>query len=523
MTRDWFCSAKQARTVSIAVATVLWVTVMLGVIPPAGASAELPITLRHCPVDVTTADPDALLRCNQSERPTARNQQLTNDVQLMRVTLHNTQPTAQRIRLNIGPYYLAKIELFRPQAAAGADQPTGPSPQRSPDGRQPASTEIAPNLVMVGRGGAFHEPAAGATLGGHAFTLTAQPGRNDLLVRLQAPGFSHVAVQAVPATSPAPAPQAISISVHMGMLATLTGLALVGVLLRPYTINWRLLLFNTLILTQVGMGSGFIPVLVSGITGETAMTLFMVLIILRTATWGWLYQALIEPHLDNGWYPLACQITYLLSAVAVALYLAEWLVAARILTFALIFGIPIVHTAAAFCARTMVPLTKQALLGSLIIYILLQAFAIALLTLASGQSNLPIWISRALDLLIPLLAMGTVLLRNRASDQQLAETEQALARNAAALEAETAMRRIWSCTGGASARSCQIADSTAPQSASWTSRAQPRAFFARAARFFSRSPCRVSSRRGRWERGGCVMPAKGPCNRGDHVTESGRR
>ena len=441
LTRHGLRPARRAWLTPGLVRMVVMLALGLGATLPLQAAVELPLTLRHCPVAVTVADPDALVRCNRAERAPTRNQQLNNDVQLMRLTLHNPEPGPQRVRLTIGPYYLAWIELFRPQADVSkgeAIQPTRLLGTRAE--YRPLPATIAPNLIMVGRGGAFSADTESATLGGHAFTLPLRRGRNDLLLRLQAPGFSHVAIQAAPADSGAPDSRIISISVHLGMLATLAGLALVGLLLRPNLINARLLLFNTLILIQVGLGSGFIPVLIPDVAGHGAMTLFMALIILRTATWGWLYQALIAPHVAGTWYTLACRITYLLCAVAVALFLADWLVTARALTFALIFGIPIVHTVAALQARTLVPLTKHALLGSLIIYNLLQALAIALLTLETGQSNLPVWISRALDLIVPLLAMGTVLLRNRASDQHLADAEQELARNAAALEAETAMR-----------------------------------------------------------------------------------
>ena len=406
----------------------------------AQAAGQLEYQLRHCPVEVTVADPDVLAHCRLSDRPAARNHQLSNDLQLMRLTLNNTDNKPRAAQIIIGPYYLAWIELFRPRnAVTSGTEIVSTSLATDAEYVMLPSME-ASELTLIGRGGSFSQNEQTATLGGHVFTATLQPGRNDFLLRLQAPGFAHVSIQAYLTNPATPDTRLISISIHLGMLATLAGLALVGLLLRPTVINARLLLLNTIILAQVALGSGFVQVLMPEYAGHGAMTAFMALVILRSASWSWLYQALIEPHLTGPLYRRVCWLTYALCGVALGLFLLESLVAARALTFALIFGIPIVHTIAALRAHTLVPLTKHALLGSLVVYNILQAIAILLLTLETGQSNLPVWISRALDLLIPLLAMGTVLLRNRASDQYLAATEQELARNAAALEAESTMR-----------------------------------------------------------------------------------
>jgi two-component system sensor histidine kinase TctE len=71
--------------------------------------------------------------------------------------------------------------------------------------------------------------------------------------------------------------------------------------------------------------------------------------------------------------------------------------------------------------------------GSLLAYHALHILAMLLVTFVSAQSNMPVIITRVLDLAIPVLAMATVLLRNRATDQLLAQTEQALKLNQAEL------------------------------------------------------------------------------------------
>ncbi len=406
----------QARRIVWRLLAALCVVVSVAGAAPATGPLNITDQLHYCPPEVTLTTPDAIARCDLTQRPADRGQRLDNAPQLMRLTITNPAASPQAARLFIGPYYLASIELFQPNTGT---------------------------LTPIGEGGAFAGGDTGsAAIGGHVFPITLAPGENAFLLRLEAPGFAHLSIRVDPRDSamPAPTPSVLSIGLHLGMLAALAGLALVPVILRPGPVSNRLLVLVTVILAQVSLGSGVLPTLIPDLPGRPAMTAFMILIMLRMATWGWLYQALIQPHYDRTWYRLACRISYLVAGVASVLYLLEWLVAARALSLLLILAVPVLHTVAGLRAAIRGRLFKQALVGSLVIYDLLQIIAIVLLVTDSGQSDLPVIISRVLDLAIPLLAIGTVLLRNRASDQQLAVAEQELARSEAQLAAETAAR-----------------------------------------------------------------------------------
>ncbi|KAF0279819.1 HAMP domain-containing histidine kinase [Spiribacter aquaticus] len=398
---------------------------------PAAGRAEnvatpLPHRLRYCPAGVTLNTPEALAGCDLIQRPAEQGQRFDNSPQLMRLTLTNPSATRRDARLFIGPYYLASIELLRPAAA-------------------PASGFGSRPFIPIGAGGAFAGGGGdSAAIGGHVFPVTLAPGTNPFLLRVEAPGFAHLSIRAdlqgnADLGQP-PTPAVLSIGMHLGMLAALAGLALVPMGLRPGPVSNRLFLFISVILLQFSLGSGVLPTLVPALPGQPVMTVFMILIMLRLAAWGWLYQALIQPHYDRLWYRLGCWLSYAIAGVAALLYVVEWLVAARLLSLLLVLGVPVLHTVAGLRSAIRVRIFKHALVGSLIFYDLLQILAIVLLITYSGQSDLPVIISRVLDLAIPLLAIGTVLLRNRASDRQLATAEQDLARSEAQLAAQTAAR-----------------------------------------------------------------------------------
>ncbi len=418
----WFLERRQQRKATGPVrcwaATWFFLTLVASVCGAASAAPagnDFSYRLHYCPADVRIGDADLLSRCDLTNRPENRNRQLDNDLQLLRLTITNPNPHPTDAQLFIGPYYLAQIELYNGTA-----------------GEQ----KLAQGGAFLGGG------TETATPGGHVFPITLQPHTNQFLLRLEAPGFAHLSIYVDPisAAITGTSERAMGVGMHLGMLAALTLLASIGLILRPGPISTGLFLLNLVILVQVSLGSGYLPVTLPNLPGEATMTAFMVLIVVRIAIWGALYQLLIQPHHRRRWYQLGCQATYGIAALAAVLYLIEQTVAARALSFVLLLSIPLIHTIAALQAQTLIPLLKRALVGSLIAYNLLQVLAIALLVAHSGQTDLPIYISRVLDLAVPLLAMATVLLRNRATDQQLATTEQNLARKEAQLAAETAAR-----------------------------------------------------------------------------------
>lgn len=171
------------------------------------------------------------------------------------------------------------------------------------------------------------------------------------------------------------------------------------------------------------------------------MTLFVSLVGVRVALWGWLYQALIEPYFSARWYRAACHISYAAAAISMALYFMDATVIARLLSLMLVISIPVLHTVAALKAQSIDPRFKVGLISSLFVYNLLLIIALYLVTMHSGANDLPILITRLLDIIIPILAITVVLLRNWATDKELANTAQALARREAQLEEQKASQQ----------------------------------------------------------------------------------
>lgn len=375
-------------------------------------AAELTPQIYHCPANININQAGDADRCVLPTRPADTSQRFDNAKQTIRITLDNplAQPTS--IVLSIRPFYLADIEVY---------------------------TYRAGQTRLAGAGGALHSGRnLHQTLGGHEFIVNALPGANDYLIQLDAPGFAQIAFAARLMQSPVGlADHKLGISLHLGMLLTLTGLALIGWLLRRDAITLRLFLITIAIVVQVGLGSGAIPLMLpTPALVETAMMLFISLVAIRVALWGWLYQGLIAPHLPSRWYRYSCYFSYAAAGITAGLYFLDMLVIARFLTLFLILFIPILHTVGAIKARSINPVFKAGLVSTLLIYDALQVVALYLVIMHSATTELPILITRVLDVAIPLLAMAVVLLRNWATDQELAAAAQALARQEAQLQSE---------------------------------------------------------------------------------------
>ena len=392
----------------------LWIgLVLMATSQAVAAEAPLAHQIAFCPANAEARDANLLERCVLSARPPASSRQFDNDQQLMRISVINTGEVRVPAQLFVGPYYLARMRLY----ALARQSPT----------------------ELVGRAGALLGGGhANAAVGGHVFTIPAPPGRSDWLLELRAPGFAQisVSVDSQGAAVTLARDRALGVGLHVGMLYAFAALALVGAFLRRDPTSVRLFILTALIALQMTLGSGLVSINVPALPGKPTMTVFMLAIVARNLAWGWLFQALIGPYNTARRYRWGTQATYALGALAAGLYLFDANVLGRMVTLALVFAIPALHLLGAMRATSMPTLLRRGLVTVQLAYGLLTLLALIILTRYSGQSDLPIYLSRTMDLVVPALAMGVVLLSNRASADRLAASEKAVAQRDAQLAAQ---------------------------------------------------------------------------------------
>ena len=377
------------------------------------AEGSLEHRIAFCPTSAQASDANLLERCVLAARPPAHSRQVDNDQQLMRISVINSGAAQLPAQLFVGPYYLARMRLY--------------------------ALEPAASTTLIGQAGAFlGGDHANAAVGGHVFTIPAPPGQSEWLLALQAPGFAQVSLSVYPQGAAVTLAQdrAMGVGIHVGMLCAFAALALVGVSLQRNPTSLRLFILTALIALQNALGSGLISINVPALPGEPTMMVFMLAIVARNLAWGWLFQALIQPYNKARRYRWAGHATYALVGLAAGFYLFDATVPGRIVTFALIFAIPAVHLVGAIQATSMPTGLRRGLVTAQLAYMLLTLLALIILTRYSGQSDLPILLSRTMDLVVPAIAMGVVLLSNRASAERLAASEKAIAQRDTQLMAE---------------------------------------------------------------------------------------
>jgi signal transduction histidine kinase len=410
------CCLPNRRTLLRCIQPIAWFfMVLLGVTLTAFAQTEASETshrltwnIQFCPAEFNPSTEASAEICNLTTRPANKRWNMATPDQWLRLTVTTPTPDRQLAELSVGPFYLSRIRLFQWQQDQWALMAQ-------------SGTEVNPENAQM-------------SLGAHQFPLTLEEGDQTLLIAITAPSVAHMNFSLYSMTDrAATADRQMLIATHLGMLLALVLIAVFGFVLRPTAINFRLAVLMTLILLTVTSGSGYLALYWPQLPASWVGFAFLIFVILRTAVWGWLYQGLIQPYVSHPSYRWGCYITYGLAAVAILLYIFSFEALGRSIGIILILSIPIFHTVAAWRAQHMAVSLKRIVVGSLLAYHALHILALLLVTFFSAQSNMPVTITRVLDLAIPVLAMATVLLRNRATDQLLAQTEQTLKLNQAEL------------------------------------------------------------------------------------------
>lgn len=335
--------------------------------------------------------------------------------QFIWVKVTNTLASSVQRELVVSPYYLAELALYAPT-------PTG--------------------WRAIARGGALlggDKPSS--RLGGHHFAVTVQPGVNDWLLEIVAPSFAHrwIALQDPMAGLVS---QELLLAVHLGVLAAVSAMMAGALIWRPTPLQAGALMLSLLVLTSVLIGSGAVYQLSPTLPVYwVSVVIFNLSVASRVAVQTWIYAKLIAPHsshrrlferLNLGVY-VASAVTMLLFGLGQALL--GWLLVVLLLYASLFLQAWGVYT-----AKTMPKVLRLTLAVSVATFLVADTLAIVLMLLDSGHSNLPVYVSRFLDLALPMAMLVAILVRNATSDSELMRAKDELMARENTLELERRIR-----------------------------------------------------------------------------------
>ena len=377
------------------------------------ADADAHLVLRFCEPGLNVADIDAARDCTLRTRPELADDYGTK-TQLILARVEQVAPGQDTLAFWVTPYYLRKITFFE---------------------------QVANGWQSVAAGGAvLGADLDSARLGGHRFEVPVEANtasdHHAYLIQVDAPQFAHLSIR-LDDKARVSNKQELMLALHLGMLSLLFLLVLSAWVIRPAELEARLAVLTGSVLLSVLIGSGVIYQLwPDASTHWVGFFLFNAAVAVRIGAITWVYALLIGPYNDRKSYQALNWLTYVVTAVAVALFAVNlpafgWPLVAMLLLLALFtpaWGL--------WTARPMPRLLSTAVLVSVLFYLGLNVFAFYSLMHTTGQNDWPVYAIRVVDLALPLMLFALVILRNRVADRELEQAKSEVSVKAAELDAQ---------------------------------------------------------------------------------------
>jgi signal transduction histidine kinase len=328
--------------------------------------------------------------------------------------IYNSDVQPQERILVVAPYYHGRVEIYTEDHGAWS-------------------------LAHEG-GSALGGRAASSSLGGHRFLLTLPTGKTNLLLRVvsHTPKTAHLRLDL---EQPGQSFGTDLLALHIGMLLMMFLLVLVGWMVHPSGMQFRLLVITALEVLSMAIGSGALFMVWPDASpywwGEVV---FKGSNVLRITCVAWIYEAMINPFHKGLVYRRLNQMLYAISWITVILPIANqpeigWLLTTLLLVLALV-----IPSWGLYTAIGMPKHLRRVMLWYLAGLLILTVCAVIAMGLEQGQTDLPVYIARVIDLSLPLGMLAIILLRNKLVEQEYSRTQSILAAQRIELESERRSR-----------------------------------------------------------------------------------
>lgn len=369
------------------------------------------MTLRFCAGGKDLAQLQVERDCTNTRKPSH------DGVVLVWLRVHNTTPQVRERDLAVSPYYHSQIDVYRWQQGEW--------------------------LLSQQGGSSLGGRAVSASLGGHRFALTLPPGDTQWLVRVQSltPKIPHIWMD-LEDRQRSLSNEQLWLALHIGMVLMLLLLVLIGWAIKRTRLQFRLMVLTALVPVSVLIGSGAIYQLWPQASPYWwGSVVFSISHALRLTCLPWIYETMVSPYQQTQLYRHLNRLIYACAGLTMMSAVAGWQQLSWLLILLLMVLAPTVPALGLYTAVNMLPHLKRILYAYLAGLLVLSVGAIAGMALTQGHSNLPVYISRVIDLSLPLGMLVTVLLRNKVIDREYKRIQAVLDAQTIALESERQSRR----------------------------------------------------------------------------------
>jgi len=384
----------------------------------AGSTNNLEYRVNYCQAKTAPATIEQATQCNYQPSYTPLSSGLAESPRWIRIQISDDQIDGNSIAIQIGPYFLKRIEFFQ---------------------------YTSKGWISEKAGSRYANGSSNSDIGGHFFTAPLTPqNQNTYYLKIDASSLTHIAISASPEKNSVMqvSEKVLGIGAQVGILFAVLVFSIVNFVLNPSTIMARFGVSVANLILCTLSGSGILALYVLKQDPLFNELIFNWALCLRLGLWVWLSQAFLATYKTPSWYRTSCWSIYILVGICLLLVGIE---KNNISNPLMLIGILIAP------ATQIIAITKTSHIAKSFQMALIAGFgiSIALILLAviavlfpmQGNSQTPIYIARITDFVNPLVMLSIIVYQNRLIRKELTEVKSALTETRLRSEFESKLLR----------------------------------------------------------------------------------
>ena len=380
----------------------------------AGSLSAPNYRIDYCQAKTAPATIEQAIKCDYQSNYAPLNSGLAESHRWIRVQISGQPEDGAAFAIQVGPYFLKKIELFQLTSKGWTSQKAG--------------SRLANDWSH-------------RDIGGHLFIAPPTPeNHNTYYLKIDASSLTHIAISA--SSGPSPGIQAserlLGIGAQVGILFAILVFSIVSFGLNPSAVMARFGVSVANLILCTLTGSGILALYIFRQEPLLNELIFNWALCLRLGLWVWVSQAFLLPYKTPSWYKPCCWAIYILVAACLLLVGAE---KNNISNPLMLIGI-LIAPVAQIIAITKTPSMEKSfqvvlIAGFCISIVLILLAVIAVLFPLQSYTQAPVYLARITDFISPLVMLSIIVYQNRLVRKELVEVKSALTETRLRSEFET--------------------------------------------------------------------------------------
>lgn len=315
----------------------------------------------------------------------------------VRINVSTLNKNAFPLAIRIGPHFLNQIDLYE---------------------------NIDDKWTKQSAGSVLPFDPLRASLGGYTFKVHTQAeDSKNYYLRIHTPGLNlaRIDVSEWDLSGLEQLNQQIGMGIQIGALGLILTFSLISYLANPNVLMFRFfwLMLNLLLCTLAG--SGILAKYFFAQLPWVDNTFFNSMLCLRMACWLWVSQAFFISYRTPRWYPLSCNLIYLLVLICTILIFFNEQFITPILMLVVMLSMPVIQIVAILQTPHLKRSFRITMLTGFLCADTLILLTLLFAVLPFGTESVSIYFARAVDFINPLVLLSIFAIRNKMMQKEFDE------------------------------------------------------------------------------------------------------